>query len=293
MRSVTVHGRRLSWSEMGDADGTPVIAMHGTAASHRQFALADGEAARHGIRLLALDRPGYGDSDFHEGRGLLHAASEVAAVADEVGIDRFGVVGISAGGPNALAVAHEVGARLLGVSVLSCVGPRQWPEARGGMLVAARIAFTLARCRPPLDQALLAPLLALGRRRPEAAVGLRARGLPPADQRIIRRDDVWQLYEDEARHAAPTAARAAAQDLRMLVDDWCFAPTDVACTVDLFHGTEDHEAPLCQAEALASSLPGARLHRHRDAGHLAFVDCLGPAVRAAAGQLAGSVDCVP
>lgn len=62
---------------------------------------------RLGIRLIAYDRPGYGDSDRFEGRDVADAARDVEAIADQLELDRFAVAGRSGGGPHALACAAD------------------------------------------------------------------------------------------------------------------------------------------------------------------------------------------
>lgn len=279
---TTVDGRRLAWRELGERGGAPVIALHGVAASHRQFELAAAAAERANVRLVAMDRPGYGISDLDPDRHLLDAAADVTAVADRLGIDRFGVLGVSAGGPYALAAAHACPVRVGAAAVLSCVGPEQQPRSRAGMLPTAEVLFAAARRRSWLGRLALAPFLALGRRRPTLAVRIRAGGLPPADRRVIARAPVWRYYETEAMHAGPTAARAAGQDIALLARRWPFDPGRIQVPVRLFHGELDHEAPLPQAQHLAAAIPGATLHIERGAGHLSFIDQLPDALSAAA-----------
>ena len=60
---------------------------------------------RLGIRLVTFDRPGFGGSDRREGRTVIDTAGDVAVLADELGVERFAVVGVSAGGAHALGCA--------------------------------------------------------------------------------------------------------------------------------------------------------------------------------------------
>ena len=73
------------------------------------FAAADAR----GIRWVSYDRPGYGGSTPHPGRDVVSAAADVAGVADALGIDRFAVMGVSGGGPHALACAAALPGRVL------------------------------------------------------------------------------------------------------------------------------------------------------------------------------------
>ena len=72
---------------------------------------------------MVLDRPGYGDSDRLAGRSVAAAAADVAAIADAYGLDRFGVVGRSGGGPHALACAALLPGRVTKAAVLATLAP--------------------------------------------------------------------------------------------------------------------------------------------------------------------------
>ena len=56
-------------------------------------------AERVGIRLIGLDRPGIGRSDPKAGYQLLDWPDDVMELADQLGIERFAVEGLSGGGP--------------------------------------------------------------------------------------------------------------------------------------------------------------------------------------------------
>src|SRR5579864_1224257 len=101
-------GRALAYLEVGRGDGAPVFHFHGHGSS-RLEALALAHAAENaGVRLIALDRPGIGYSAPKSGDRLLDWPSDVAEAADQLGIVRFAVQGMSAGGPYALACAHAL-----------------------------------------------------------------------------------------------------------------------------------------------------------------------------------------
>ena len=70
-------GRAIGVATFGAPDGRPVVALHGMPGSRLMFAAVDAAAARQGVRIIALDRPGYGVADPHPGGTLLGYASDV------------------------------------------------------------------------------------------------------------------------------------------------------------------------------------------------------------------------
>ena len=106
-------GRRVGVCEWGDRGGWPVPLVHGTpgSAKWRQGAAGVSHVHACGVRLITVSRPGYGVSDRLVGRTVAAWAGDAAEVltALDAGSD-VGIVGVTGGGPHALAV----GARLSG-----------------------------------------------------------------------------------------------------------------------------------------------------------------------------------
>lgn len=115
-------GRVLSVGAGGDAGGVPVIYFHGTPSSRLLAVSGHDAAARQGVRLIATNRPGYGaapDAPF----SLSSVAEDTLALADCLGLDRFAVLGVSGGGPYALACGALAPVRVAAVGVAVGIGP--------------------------------------------------------------------------------------------------------------------------------------------------------------------------
>lgn len=114
-------GRRLGYAEYGRPDGHPVFGAFGAAA--RRFRPPDDATAAAGVRLILLERPGFGLSDPQPGRTLLDWPGDVVALADALGLDRFGVVASSQAGPYGAACAYAIPERLTAVARVSALAP--------------------------------------------------------------------------------------------------------------------------------------------------------------------------
>ena len=75
------------------------------------------------MRLIALDRPGIGQSSANKGYRLLDWPDDVVEVADQLRIGRFAVEGISAGGAYALACTYKYPDRLTACGLISTLPP--------------------------------------------------------------------------------------------------------------------------------------------------------------------------
>jgi pimeloyl-ACP methyl ester carboxylesterase len=122
----TGDGRVLVVHDSGGAasDDRPTIVWHH--GSPQTGALLDpllDAAAARGIRLVSYGRPSYGGSSPRPGRDVASAASDVARIADALGVERFATMGASGGGPHALACGALLGDRVTGVVCLAGIAP--------------------------------------------------------------------------------------------------------------------------------------------------------------------------
>src|SRR5690606_24912106 len=96
---VRSEGRLVEVEVSGAPHGTPVFLLHGTPGSRRGPKPRGSVLYRLGVRLICYNRPGYGGSTRRPDRTVADAARDVLAIADDLGIDQFAVVGRSGGGP--------------------------------------------------------------------------------------------------------------------------------------------------------------------------------------------------
>jgi pimeloyl-ACP methyl ester carboxylesterase len=86
-------------------------------------------AARLGLRLIWIDRPGYGRSTPEIGRTIGGWVPDALAVVDHLGIDRFVSVGASTGGAYALALAAQ-SRRVIGAVACCALTDMRWSDGR-------------------------------------------------------------------------------------------------------------------------------------------------------------------
>ena len=132
------------------------------------------------MRLISPDRPGIGRSERQPGRTLLDWPADVAALADELEVSRFAVMGWSAGGAYAAACAFALPERVSAVALIASVIPatgRGWrsgqpdgPCLHGSFTSTCRSSTTSSSARWALaarfsPNALSAAVSAVARRR--------------------------------------------------------------------------------------------------------------------------------
>ncbi len=264
-------GRTIGFAEYGPPSGRPVLWFHGTPGGRRQVPPAAREAADElGARIVALERPGVGASTAHSYDSILGWADDVEQVVDQLGLDRFGIVGLSGGGPYALAVGCVLSERTVGLAIIGGVAPTCGVDAPEGGVVQLtnRFATLLDVLHEPLGLGLWALVRVL---RPLAsqAFDLFARYSPEGDREVFAAPGMKTMFIDDLLRASRRQFRAPVSDLRLFGRPWGFSPRDVHVPILLWHGADDYIVPVAHGEHLADLMPGATIEVKPGAAHLA------------------------
>lgn len=118
-----VDGRKLGYAEYGITSGKPVLFFHGTPGSSRLHPDLAKIAAQNDVRLIAVDRPGYGLSDSQAKRTFLSFADDINALTHFLGVKKFSIIGFSGGSPYPLACAYKLPARVNKIALVASIVP--------------------------------------------------------------------------------------------------------------------------------------------------------------------------
>lgn len=264
-------GRRLAFSTAGPAGGMPVLYLHGAIGAPLQVS----DQLAHAIddlqlRWICVQRPGFGESDRHPERTMCDFADDVGELATALGLRRLRVIGVSAGGPYALACGHSLPGLVEAVAVCSSLSPLCAPYELPGLAPHVGLGLRALARAPHLGIWVLDRVAAVLRRHPEA---------------VLRMLDVAQHVRGRRRCIDPGARAdalgglnaAASGGVRGLVEDylvccrpWGFDPATIAVDVHLWHGIQDRLVPHEHAWQLAASLPTCHAAFDPDEDHFFF-----------------------
>jgi len=260
-------GRQLGYAEYGRPQGTSIFYFHGFPGSRLEARLLHDSAEKAGIRIIAPDRPGCGLSTYQPQRTLLDWPADMAFLADALKIPSFDVVGISGGGPYALACALKMPGRVASVTLISSLGPLERTGATRGMGISDVLFLSLADRLPWLAQVILRLLSKIDL---EWILKQTVADLCPRDQTALADPQVWQMFLDETREAFRQGTRGVVHDAAIYKRPWGFLPQEVSLPVMLWHGEADYEVPLRIGRALAQNFPRCQAHFIRDEGHISL-----------------------
>ncbi|EJD48280.1 alpha/beta-hydrolase [Auricularia subglabra TFB-10046 SS5] len=268
-------GRTLSYAVYGDSSDSAatIFYFHGFPGSHAEAAPYHLAALARNLRVVAVDRPGMGESTFQPNRRLLDWPTDVLALADHLSVRRFAVIGMSGGAPYALACAHALPKDRLGaVALVSGWFPYHVGRPR-------RVVLWLSRWCTPLVRLALAlgpGRSAASRERLRAFIDGQMADHPPPDRAVYEanergiRDSVIESVLGSFRQGA----RGLAWDARLYYDShWGFTLDQIdldASRLFMWHGAWDDACPLPMAQQAATVLKGAELLISPGEGHLSL-----------------------
>jgi pimeloyl-ACP methyl ester carboxylesterase len=266
----TAEGRTLAYAEMGDSDGVPVFYFHGLPGSRSDFEWPFGREglAGSGVRAIGIDRPGFGASDFQPSRNFDDWPADVATVADHLGIDRFGVLGYSAGGPYVVASARALPERLTFAGIVSGVGPAETPRVRDGMGKTDAIMTRLARLAPPLARLAIAQATKQAKRSPEKFSRSFDKELSPPDLEIHRDHATRQAVREIFLESTRQGPAGVVHDYRIWARPSGLPFEQVDFPVHVWQGDSDAIVPMHHAEYVVDRLANAELTVLPGVGHL-------------------------
>lgn len=266
-RAVTLSdGRALAYTDLGASSGPVVMYFHGAPSSRLDLTIFEDDFAARQVRVISADRPGYGQSSAQPKRHREDWASDVAALADHVGVEQFAVLGLSSGGPYAVACAALMPDRVTAVGVVGGETDFGWAGAWDGY---PEDEGTLMRIGDETEgtEWCTARYEADGSRFLEGGFGL----LPPADQATLEDEAFATALMRTVREAFRQGVSGYAQDIVIQGKPWSFDPRAIVAPAWIHHGEADTLTPVAHGRHTAELVPGAELVTWPDEGHISLI----------------------
>ena len=247
--------------------------FHGFPGSGVEASWGSEVAISSGVRLIGLDRPGFGRSTFARRRTMLGWADDVVVLADALDISRFSVLGMSGGAPYALACAARLPERIISTMIVSGLGPMPEGGIEPGMMPFNRVGLWLARRKwAAWSLSVAQPVVGyVLRRHAGRVVANLARVCGHRDREALEALGVGLVLEESFRHAVRAGARGMVAEAKLFArftGDWLHR---VQGPVHWYHGERDAIVPLVMAHRAEAAVPQCRVRVYPDEGHFSVL----------------------
>lgn len=250
---VLPDGRRMSFRDYGDPSGKVLLAFHeGLGSSLLPFDTGE-IAQRIGLRVVCVDRPGFGGSDPVERYSFHDIAEDMAAVCDLLGLAQISIAGLMSGAPSALATALRLGPRVDRVFLCSARPP-------GGTRLDPINLLSLFRTRLEANSWFAETLYGLLKTRisPELIRRnlLRAVAASPGDKAYLAANpETINLINAYVSDALSGDGKGPAREVGAFRRAANFTLDGLRAPLSIWHGAEDRLTPLDDLLAFVGDQP--------------------------------------
>jgi pimeloyl-ACP methyl ester carboxylesterase len=254
-------GRQLGYCVAGVESGKPIFTFHGLPGSRLESYLLDSAAKKHNVTIVTPDRPGYGLSSRQVKRTLLDWSEDVSHLADALGLDTFGVIGVSGGAPCALSCSYSIPQRIDKLGIICGLGPLYETGLTSHMHWFARVGFYLARQLPWLLKLTYGlPVMVLAKTYPALMLDIIALVNGGVDRQVLNKPKVREMLVLNIQEAFKQGTEGAIQDMQLYSQEWGFSLQDIQSHIDIWHGSTDKVVPIAHGQYLHDCLPDSTLN---------------------------------
>jgi len=264
---VLQDSRKLCYQEYGAPDGDTVIYAHGGPSCRLEGEIFHEAAIAKGFRIIATDRPGYGQSDVHPHNSLPDYVDDIEQLTAALEIDMFAHIGWSGGGPPTLAVARHIPERLTCAISLAGMPGIEAPEDRQLLSKADRTAVKLLDKSPFMFRAFFGLMGALEKVVPESYYKSFISASGADDARILSVPANKKIMQRIQAEVFRTGSKGLAWDAEMDYEDFGFRPNEIEFPVHIFQGNEDNFVSYELQKKYAAMMPYAVWHDLPGRGH--------------------------
>ncbi len=266
------NGRILAYTQFGDPEGRPVFFFHGWPGARLQGAAADPAGKKLGVRIIAIDRPGFGQSDFQPKRTLLDWPDDVSALAHKLNISQFSVLGLSGGGPYALACAYKLPPeQLLGTAVVCGAGPSDTAEEVAGFAHEHQKIIGIIRKAPWLMRIIFWNTVRKRMKNMAKAMDELIATLPEPDQIALSGPEAKPLLIASATDSFSPGVKGHTLEMLLFASAWHFSYEEITAPVQLWHGEADTVISIDVSKRAAKRLPNSQVEYFADEGHYSII----------------------
>lgn len=262
------NGRRLCYQQYGLAGGIPVVYCHSILGCRLEnFYDQVDIAAQLGLRLIIIDRPGFGGSDYAEEYNFVKWSEDLRALLNYLQLHQVEVIGYATGGVYAASTAAMMPERVSHLNIISSGDALQYDSDYQATAKFYRMHMKLARDYPKLHR-LFAGILDKGLQKdPNKLFKVLAHDLAACDLEVLHEPRFRAKFSRYLKEAKIQGSNAFSNEVCQVMSPWPFTPEQIKVPTTLYHGEQDKLIPLALAKRLANRVAHSQLYTYKDQGH--------------------------
>ncbi|UPW17182.1 alpha/beta fold hydrolase [Agarivorans sp. TSD2052] len=260
--------RVLCYQEYGDPKGKALVYCHSILGCRLENFFDQIDIAKQlGLRLISVDRPGFGGSDYCEGYSFLKWAEDLNALLTHLNLDKVELVGYATGGVYAACCAATIPEKISHLTIISSGDALTFDSDYQATAKLYRMHMKLARDFPSMHR-LFTNILDKGLHKdPNKLFKVLARDLEGTDVELFESPQFKDKFGRYLKESKTQGGNAFSDEVRQVMAPWGFNIEDVKLSTQLFHGEQDKHIPLVLAERFVERAANASITVYPDQGH--------------------------
>lgn len=261
-------GRILGYAEYGAQDGRPILYFHGACSSRLSGISLNATAQSLNARIISIDRPGFGLSDFQPNRQILDWPTDIIELTKSLQLDKFAVLGFSSGAVYAAACALKIPNRLIRIAMVSCEAPYNIPTLKSGKQLLIRLASFAILNSPLFMRWSIKWSCLMAQNCPNFFFSRYKAQFPKVDRCALSSTNMNGCFIRNYLEAHKQGSLGAVWDIRLVAQPWKFNLGDVSKQVHIWHGGQDTISPINIGQFLVREIPNCAFKFYEDEGHI-------------------------
>lgn len=260
-------GRWLGYAQFGNLAGKPLFYFHGWPSSRFDGTRVDTVARKLKIKVIAVDRPGFGTSDYKRDRTLLGFSDDIIELANQLGFQKFSVMGVSGGGPYSAVCAYRLPKRVISAAIVVGLAPPYIKNICEGMAWPNKLSwsnyhrFHILRILAGYSVFFQAKF---------GSIDLSYPFLSAPDKKLKSSMKLHALLNRDRSESIQQGTKGLTKDLELYSTPWGFDARKIKIPVYLWYGKDDKNVSLAMARYYKKYIPKSTLTVY-DGGHLGWV----------------------
>ena len=251
-----INGQKIAYFDYGQSDDV-IFWHHGMSTAGPIPPLLKRHADSSNFRIVEVIRSGYGNSSSLPNRTVSDMANINLEIANALGIERFAIIGISGGGPPALALAHISGERCIGVVIVAGIAPfvesnfdfyegmdelnrQEWMDAQEDMKRFEENISQHASQWSGYDFEQIKSII-------------------NSNTNNVVSDERISAFHINTRYSFMQGPNGLREDFLAFLQPWGFSFSELSSPVCIWSGNKDVNVPVGHAKWLHQSLSGSEL----------------------------------
>ncbi|KAL0482331.1 alpha/beta-hydrolase [Acrasis kona] len=261
-------GRKIGFAQYGPSDSYPIIYCHGTPSSRLEAALWDTDE---NVRIISIDRPGFGLSTFQDNRTVLDWPKDVSELLDHLKIEQFSMIAVSGGTAYALACArHFSPTQLKSVAIVAGMGPQSM--GLDGMCFGQKVTFFFTTWTPFIIRPFINTLYLPLSKKPDLADIFRKSATCEVDKKVMQDDQFTNDFAKAFKESFSQGSEAYVHESKLFVAEWGFSLKEVQCQhVNFYYGDKDDITPAAMGHKMSQSVTNSNIYIFKEETHSSII----------------------